>query len=358
MNTDNGMQPPFVVVDDELFDLHQSETLHPERPERLHALRSVLASFRAPVSHSVLPPRDASDDEIARVHTNAYIERIGQVAGLRGYFDADTFHAPRSIAAARRAAGGTLAVAEELATGRATLGVALVRPPGHHATSDSAMGFCILNNVAVAAAHARSLGVERVAIVDWDVHHGNGTEEIFYGDPSVLYVSLHQAPFYPGTGSAADCGSGEGRGYTVNVPLSPNADTDVYQAAVRRVIAPILNQFAPDLLLISAGFDAHIRDPLASMRLDDSSYALLFDELVSALPDAGARPPRVGIVLEGGYDLDALAGSFRNTIEAALARSDTGPGRSAATPTPNLRDVHEQEIRRAEARQRDYWRLA
>lgn len=355
------MQPTFVLVDDELFDAHRSNSVHPERPERLQALRTTTAAITARHPCALLPSRDATHEELARVHTESYIQQLDQAAGLSGHFDADTYYAPGSIAAAQRAAGGAIAIADQLASGQARLGVALVRPPGHHATNDRAMGFCLINNVAVAAAHARTLGLERIAIVDWDVHHGNGTEAIFYSDPHVLYVSLHQAPFYPGTGAASDCGAGEGRGFTVNVPLSANADRAVYLAAADRIVAPILEQYAPELLLISAGFDAHFRDPLAAMQLQDATYGELYDRLYRALParGSGAARPGVGLILEGGYDLRALAGSLEATLTAALEGSDGGPASAAdvGVPASTLAPAHARDLERALAAQRPFWLL-
>jgi len=359
------MQPAFVLVDDHLFDAHRSDSVHPERPERLHALRQALATLSPRLLGTTLPARDATHDELLRVHTESYIAKLDQAAGLRGHFDEDTYYSPTSVAAARRAAGGAVALSDSLVSGDSKLGFALVRPPGHHATPDSAMGFCMLNNAAVAAAQARALGLTRIAIVDWDVHHGNGTEEIFYADPHVLYVSLHQSPCYPGTGAATDCGLGDGKGFNVNVPLSANADIQVYKLAVERIIGPILSQYAPDLLLISAGFDAHFRDPLAAMKLDDSSYGLLYESLFAALPTRQVGNtsvhPSVGVLLEGGYDLAALAGSFQATVEAAVACSDGRPeayGDAHPNPSPAVvSPVHEAELERALASQRRYWRL-
>ena len=227
LHSHNAMQPAFVLVDDHLFDAHRSDSVHPERPERLRSIRQALATFSAPLVGTTLPARDATHDELLRVHTESYITKLDQAAGLRGHFDEDTYYSPTSVAAARRAAGGAVALSDSLVAGDAKLGFALVRPPGHHATPDGAMGFCMLNNAAVAAAQARALGLTRIAIVDWDVHHGNGTEEIFYADPHVLYVSLHQSPCYPGTGEATECGLGDGKGFNVNVPLSANADIQV-----------------------------------------------------------------------------------------------------------------------------------
>jgi len=214
------------------------------------------------------------------------------------------------------------------------------------------MGFCLLNNVAVAAAHARASGAERVAIVDWDVHHGNGTQEIFYEDPSVLYVSLHQWPFYPGSGSAEETGAGEGTGYTVNVPLSAGADDAVYEAAFDRIVAPVLHAFDPDLLLVSAGFDAHVHDPLASMRVTGPGYASMMRSLEAALP-RGAEG-RVGIVLEGGYDLDALRTSLEAVL-GALAGGPPEPPLSSGSRSPG--STHAADLARAAGAARGAWRL-
>lgn len=357
------MKRGFALVDDVLFDSHECDEPHPERPARLHAARSALDRLPEGFEKIALPNRDASDEEILRVHTAAYMQRIDQAAGLSGHFDADTYFSPLSVRAARRAAGGVVTVGEQLMNRQVPLGLALVRPPGHHATADRAMGFCLLNNVAIAAAHVRSLGLDRVAIIDWDVHHGNGTQDIFYADPHVLYVSLHQWPFYPGTGAASECGVGKGRGYTVNIPLSAGADGTVYLAAFERIVSPVLHQYAPELVLLSAGFDAHQRDPLASMCLSDSDYAKFFQAIHAALPrDANGLPPGIGIVLEGGYDLDALTGSIHSTLNAAAAcASNRRPGELAqdhpGRPAGELSEVHARDLERAQAAQRDFWAL-
>jgi acetoin utilization deacetylase AcuC-like enzyme len=336
------------IVDDPLFSEHRSEDAHPERPERLDAARAALARANPP-ARLELPPYDASDDELSRVHTPAYLEELGRAAGKRGRLDADTYYAPKSVAAARRAAGGAIALVEALQGDRAGSGLALLRPPGHHARPHEAMGFCLLNNVAVAAAAARARGADRVAIVDWDVHHGNGTQEMFYADPSVLYVSLHQFPFYPGTGAADELGKGDGRGYTVNVPLAAGADDAVYVAAFDRLVAPIIAQFDPDLLLVSAGFDAHQRDPLASMALSDWGYAAMLERLMRALPRGSAG--RVALLLEGGYDLAALSDSLRASLEVLAGDQ---PGQK---PLSELRPGHEADLARARASLAAFWRL-
>jgi acetoin utilization deacetylase AcuC-like enzyme len=338
---------PALLVDDALFLEHRAREAHPERPERLLAARRAVDALRGRVAFEQLSPRDATDDELARVHTPAYLSELGQWAGKWGALDADTFVSPGSVAAARRAAGGALALTEGLMEGTARFGAAIVRPPGHHARPGAAMGFCLLNNAAVAAAHARARGAERVVILDWDVHHGNGTEEIFYRDPEVLYVSLHQAPYYPGTGAVSDVGAGHGAGYTVNLPLSAGADDAVYLAAFESVIGPILENYRPSLVLVSAGFDAHVRDPLGGMALTDLGYAALSRRLLSVLPDTCP----VGLILEGGYDLAGLEGSLGASLEvlAGASSAETVAGRVGAT--------HASEIARAKGALAPYWGL-
>jgi acetoin utilization deacetylase AcuC-like enzyme len=344
------MKNRIALVDDPLFLEHRAREPHPERPERLTAARAAVAQAELSADRSELAARDATDEELCRVHGGRYLEALGLADGASGYFDGDTFYVPKSVAAARRAAGGSVALVDALASGEARFGAALLRPPGHHARPDTAMGFCILNNVAVAAAHARASGKDRVAIIDWDVHHGNGTQEMFYDDPSVLYVSLHQFPFYPGTGAAHEVGSGEARGKTVNVPLSAGATDAVYVAAFDRLIAPILNQFDPDLVLISAGFDAHRRDPLASMALTEDAYARMARRIASALPHGAAG--RVGLLLEGGYDLEGLSRSLRATLEALDSEKAAAEGSD-----PALNPLHAAELDRARAAQKPYWKL-
>jgi acetoin utilization deacetylase AcuC-like enzyme len=242
------------------------------------------------------------------------------------------------------AAGGTVALVDALIDGPHKQGVALVRPPGHHARPDHAMGFCLLNNVAIAAAHARARGLARVAIVDWDVHHGNGTQDAFAADPSVLYVSTHQFPFYPGTGAVLEVGSGEGKGFTVNVPLTAGGGDAVYRAAFERVILPVLAEYKPELILVSAGFDASARDPLAEMTLSADAFGWMGRALRKAA-DRDAQG-RIALVLEGGYDLVAL--------EAGLLAATHGVVRGAANEIP--RDPDSDDIARASSVAREAWK--
>ncbi len=244
---------------------------------------------------------------------------------------------PESVEIAELAAGGTVAMIDALLDGPVKRGVALVRPPGHHARPDHAMGFCLLNNVAIAAAHARARGLSRVAVIDWDVHHGNGTQDAFYEDPSVLYLSTHQFPFYPGTGALLETGTGDGKGYTVNVPLTAGGGDAVYRAAFERVILPVLSDYAPELVLVSAGFDASARDPLAEMTLSADAFGWMARAL-RGVADTSAQG-RIALVLEGGYDLVALEAGLlaatKGIVEASAPEIARDPdsddvGRAAA----------------------------
>ncbi|HEY1693052.1 MAG TPA: histone deacetylase [Polyangiaceae bacterium] len=326
-----------LLVDDARFDAHVPLGHHPERPERLVAARAGVRAALPAASYAPVPARPATDDELARVHDARFIEALGKLRGESGYLDPDTYVSTGSIDAARLAAGSLVAMVDAMLDGPVDAGVALLRPPGHHARPARAMGFCLLNNIAVAAAHARARGVARVAIVDWDVHHGNGTQEMFWKDASVLYLSTHQFPFYPGTGDVDETGEGEGTGYTVNVPLAAGGGDAVYATAFERVLLPVLEAYAPELVLVSAGFDAAARDPLAQMDLSIEAYGWMARALARVAAASPARG-KIGLVLEGGYDLVALEGGIRSAIrgmavdlaeEPARAPDDEGVARAA-----------------------------
>lgn len=336
---------PVGLYDDPLFERHRSRGQHPERPERLIAARVGIARSQIPTI--ALAGRDAEDEEILRVHTAPYLDDLNRLAGREGQIDADTYLAVDSIPAARRAAGSACAMVDAMLKGQIQRGVALLRPPGHHARADQAMGFCLLNNAAIAAAHARAEGVDRVAIIDWDVHHGNGTQEIFWTDPNVFYVSIHQAPFYPGTGHADEIGEGAGEGTTANIPLSAGAGDSEYAAAFERVIVPVLEEYRPGLVLISAGYDAHQNDPLAGMKLDAGSYARMTSSLVGIAERHAAG--KIALILEGGYDLSALEASLATSLQALAGRGPKLP-----QPGPPAY-VFEREIEHSRAALRDRW---
>ena len=296
---------------------------HPERPERLAAVDEGVAL--AGLGGEVVPVAAdlATEDDLARVHSRAYIDALHRFCLTGGgSLDGDTSVVPRSWDAALRAAGAGLTAIARLEAGEADAAFCAVRPPGHHALPTRAMGFCLFNNVAVAAAALAERG-ERVMIVDYDAHHGNGTQDAFFADGRVAYVSLHQSPLYPGTGSVMDTGDGDGRATTVNVPVPPGATGDVYRAAVDDVVGPLVDEFRPTWLLISAGFDAHRRDPLTDLALSAGDYADVTAALVELVP-AGRRLA----FLEGGYDLVAL----RDSSAAALTAL-AGQARRVEAPT-------------------------
>ena len=289
------------------FHDHTPPPGHPERPERADVLDAV-AVRAAERGARAVEPRRATREELLRIHTPAHLARLDDVRGRAAMLDADTFTSPESIDLAELAAGAAIGAVEDVLSGHRRRAMAFVRPPGHHAEPEAAMGFCFLSNVAIAAAAALERGIPRVAIVDIDVHHGNGTERAFASDPRVLFVSLHEWPLYPGTGAVTDVGNGEGAGFTVNVPIDAGATDADYAHVFERLVEPIADEFAPGLVLVSAGFDAHERDPLAHMRLTRAGYAWLAFRLAQ-LADRHANG-RLVAVTEGGYDLGALGESL------------------------------------------------
>jgi len=267
-------------------------------------------------------PRDATRDELRRVHTESHVARVAATAGRTVRFDPDTQAGPRSHAAALRAAGAVVDAVERVLAGEADRAFCAVRPPGHHAEADRAMGFCLFNNVAVGAAHALDRGLRRVMVVDWDVHHGNGTQHIFYDDPRLLYLSSHEFPFYPGTGALDEVGEGRGRGFTVNLPMPAGLGDPEYARVYRQVVEPIGRAFDPELVLVSMGFDPYLGDPLAGMRVTEHGFAEL--AAVCLKVAAGAARSRAVFVLEGGYDLEGIARSSA-AVAALLLDEEHAP---------------------------------
>ena len=306
-----------VIVTSDRFADHITPPGHPERVERAETMQGVTSNW-AGTGGLVLAPRAATDEDLRRVHTAEHVESIKQAEGRAAMLDADTYMSPESVEVARLAAGAVLTAIDHVMDGSPrSRAFALVRPPGHHAEANRAMGFCLFNSVAVGAAWARTRGLQRVAIVDYDVHHGNGTQWIFYDDPTVLYVSSHQYPFYPGTGSADETGSGAGTGYTLNLPLLAGSTDADYQRAYQDVALPSLRRFNPELMLVSAGFDAHERDPLGGMRMTTDGYATLTSMLLEAADDMCQG--RIVFVTEGGYDTSALAECCQRVIDLAAS---------------------------------------
>jgi acetoin utilization deacetylase AcuC-like enzyme len=310
----------FGLVLDPLFADHQPLYFHPERPERVQALVRGISSLDCFGSLRILPPTPAKEEWILAVHGTSHLNRVRETARHdQCHLDPDTYTGRDSFKTAMVAAGSSVVLAKNLLEGRIRSGMALVRPPGHHARKHQAMGFCLFNNVAVAAEWAiREAQLSKVAIVDFDVHHGNGIQEIFYSRPDVLYISQHQYPFYPGSGSFHENGEGAGKGFTVNFPMRAGRGDYFYWSLFRDFVRPILERYKPDLILVSAGYDAHAGDPLGGMELTESG----FGEIANVLNDAAREVcgGRVLYILEGGYSLDALVQSVGITIETSVER--------------------------------------
>jgi acetoin utilization deacetylase AcuC-like enzyme len=335
------------LVIDERYTRHKTGIGHPERPERISVLAD-LGQGREDVR--MVPPRLATVDELLLVHRSVHVDKVAQTRNLSGYaFDADTPVSPESYDIALLAVGGLLALLDEVAEGRLRNGFACVRPPGHHAESQRAMGFCLFNNVAVGAAYLRHKhGFKRVLIVDWDVHHGNGTQHIFEGDPGVLYVSTHQYPFYPGTGALEEVGFGDGEGYTVNLPFPAGFGNGEYIEAFETVIEPVVACYEPDFVLISAGFDPHARDPLAGMHVTEMGFAAMARSVIRMAERTAEG--RCVALLEGGYDLAALRNSAAEVLAELAGRDSTGAEVETGSRAAPLLAM----VRRVQSR---YWKL-
>lgn len=339
-----------LIINSARFADHRTPPGHPERVERAEVMKDVADAW-ARRGRIVQAPRAATHEELARVHSEPYLKSIDAIAGRAVSLDPDTYTSPDSRDVALLAAGAAAGAVEAIVQSRATRVVALVRPPGHHAERARAMGFCLYNSVAVAAAHALALGIERVAIVDYDVHHGNGTQWIFYEDPRVLYVSTHQYPFYPGTGAAGDVGKGKGAGFTLNVPLEAGATDGDYRQVFDALITPVIDQFKPGLVIVSAGFDAHEQDPLARMRLSTAGYARL-TKLLCEMADRHCHG-RIVAVTEGGYDLSALKACLESTIAIFDGAGITPPSETPRAATERSRTA----IALVRSAQSQYWKL-
>jgi len=295
---------------------------HPENAQRLEAIISHLEQAGLMQQLSLIKPRAATIEEISLVHGKQYISYIQDVAkNGGGWLDVDTVMSPGSYDAAVYAAGGLISATEAVMDKEVGSAFALVRPPGHHATATQARGFCLFNNIAIAAKYALSkYRLQRIAIIDFDVHHGNGTQEAFYDDPKVLYVSTHEFPLYPGTGRIEETGSGDGKGATVNIPLPAGSGDAEYLEVFDQIIVPVVRRFSPQLILVSAGYDAHWSDSLAMMEVSVTGFAKMAG-IIKGLAD-GLCGGRLVFTLEGGYPLDALAASVKATFEVLLGNTN------------------------------------
>jgi len=332
------------LVYDGRFLRHKAPYDHPEHPGRLSAIWERFGEEGLSGRCIRVEAREASREELLAIHTEGHVAEIESTA--RHAFvqlDPDTYASRDSALAALLAAGGLVDLVSAVLRGDLDNGFALLRPPGHHAEADRAMGFCLYNNVAVAARAAQRAGARRVAIVDWDLHHGNGTQNSFYNDASVLYLSTHQYPFYPGTGGVGEIGEGEGRGFTVNVPWPGGRGDDDYLAAFRRVLLPIVRAFEPDLVLVSCGFDAAEGDPLGSMRISPAGYA----QMTAMLRTLALG--RLVLALEGGYDLGAISTSAAASLRILLGEEPPPDGRGPVSP------VAERVISQVLNAQRPFW---
>src|SRR5260370_11354686 len=336
------------LIYDPIFLEHITPENHPDKPDRLRWAMDVLRGLNWLERDGLvqLAPRAATVDELAAVHERAYIRKVETAARMVAevektggrktrFFATDTYISARSYEAALKAAGAPLTAIDAIMQGEVNNAYCLLRPPGHHAVAESAMGFCLFNNVAVAARYAIDhIGLERVMIIDYDVHHGNGTQEMFYEDPCVLYFSIHQAPFYPGTGLSTERGAGEGLGTTINVPLPATTGYETYEPVFRQVMAPAAERFDPQLLLVSAGFDAHWKDPLGGMYLSTAGFARLTGiiiELAQYLCNG-----RLVMVQEGGYDLQPMSNCVATCVNLRLCPAPPATT-SVPPPTTSLR---------------------
>jgi acetoin utilization deacetylase AcuC-like enzyme len=301
------------VVIDEDYLKHFPGSSHPERPERI----KVLLDFTASLDRSafqLLPPRSATRAEIEACHSSDHVALVESTSQVNQYaLDGDTITCRDSFGVSLLAAGGFLELLDAIGAGNVKNGFALVRPPGHHARPENAMGFCLFNTMAIGAEYLKRVyQARRILVMDWDVHHGNGTQEMFYSDPAVLFISTHQYPFYPGTGAAREVGAGAGEGYTINVPLPAGCCDGEYLGVFRDIVLPAVTKFKPEWILVSAGFDPHERDPLGGMGVTDGGFAAMARALLGMAAEFTNN--KIAFLLEGGYDLPAL----RNSVGAVL----------------------------------------
>jgi acetoin utilization deacetylase AcuC-like enzyme len=309
------------IIFDKIFQNHMAPEYHPERSERLEAIGNILQENGMFEKLVNIPVRRATKQELELVHDSSYVEDTGVILGkgISGYLDmGDTYYSPGTDAAAFNAVGSGIDLALGVFNGKYSGGISLVRPPGHHAEKKVAMGFCVFNNIAVAAAALLENGAKRVAIMDFDVHHGNGTQHLFENDPRVLYSSIHQSPLFPGTGNYDEVGKGEGFGYTINAPLAPYCEDSDWFYAMNNLIIPSIREFEPDIILVSAGFDAHTSDEISNHLVTSGGFYKI-EAALTALADEICHG-KIAVFLEGGYNLKANSRGVLNFFEILLSR--------------------------------------
>ena len=311
------------IVRDDLFIEHDPGSWHPESPDRLKAIYGLLDSREWP-GLITLEPRQATREEIILAHTPEHFERMAATRGkAETAIDADTHTSAKSFDAALYATGGLISLTEKVLEGQLSNGFALVRPPGHHAEANRAMGFCLFNNVAVASAWAlEHKGVERIMVVDWDLHHGNGTQHIFYDDPRLLYFSTHQYPYYPGSGGLGEIGRSPGLGYTVNVPLRGGQGDEEYLAIMQRIAVPLARQYKPEIIMVSTGFDTYSGDPLGGMNVTTEGFAAMTRVLKGLAEEVCGG--RLVLTLEGGYNINGQTKSVEKVLDVLTGSGPAG----------------------------------
>jgi acetoin utilization deacetylase AcuC-like enzyme len=297
---------PVLVVKDERYKQHLAGVFHLENPKRIEAAHSMLQDSSLAKRWIVVSPRQASEQELAWVHTQEYIEQVAQTSGMPlASFDTDTQTTEKSYDVARLAAGGVFSLIDEIWSGRGSRGFAFIRPPGHHAEPDKAMGFCLFNNIALGAKYLKErYSVKKVMIVDIDVHHGNGTQKVFYNTDEVLYVSIHQSPCYPGTGSLGEVGAGKGEGFTINIPLREGHRGRDVAKVIHFLLKPVAREYQPEMILVSCGFDLYMGDPLGGMRCAPGGYGVITSLLLEIAHSVCNG--RIAFLLEGGYSLRGI----------------------------------------------------
>ena len=332
--------PRSAIVTDPVFLKHQPGPYHPESPQRLKTLLDLAGEVvGGSADFELLPLRAAVQEELELCHGSGYIDLVRSTSEHNQFaLDGDTITCRDSFGVALMAVGGFLQLLDGVAASDYGNGFTMVRPPGHHALRDRGMGFCLFNTVAIGARYLQKAhGARRVAIVDWDVHHGNGSQDAFYDDPSVLFLSTHQYPYYPGTGAVDEVGSGKGEGYTVNVPLPAGCGDAEYLAVFREIIVPVIERYEPDWLLVSAGFDSHRDDPLAAMNVTERGFGVMADALLElARRHTGGK---IAFLLEGGYDLSALRNSVATVLECMQSEEAAQLDGDGARIAARIREV-------------------